>query len=605
MQLELLAPAKNKDIGIAAIDCGADAVYIAGPSFGARASAGNSVEDIRQLAEYAHLYSARIYAVVNTILFDSELEEAERLMHSLADAGVDAFIIQDLGILKMDLPKVPLYASTQSVIRTPEEAVRLEKLGFTRLILERQLSLEQIRAIRRAVSCELEFFCHGALCVSYSGQCYLSQALAGRSANRGACIQACRSRYDLADASGRVLARGRSLLSLKDYKLDERIPELVDAGISSFKIEGRLKNVSYVRNVVRHYDNVLREYLKSHPEHSRLAEGRPEGGFTPEINATFNRGYTEAFIDGTKGSWNSVDASRSIGEYLGRISAIEGNAIRIDTQRTISPGDGLAFIPKGGELTGMRVETCENGKVRLKDASGLFCGQKVYRNLNTALERELEHNLPKRLIEAFIEYSTSGGRTVLRAFTPSGLKAEISFDETAEPARNAEAAGSSLRNQLSKISGPFRFSLTELECDRYYFYPASQINGWRRSFAEMLEKAAGKRALERREQAFRKPSVGGERLFGGSLSYLANCSNRLSREVYASCGVERVQDAYELRREEGAEVMRSKYCIKYELGLCPKQKPAATVKEPLYLLNNGYRLKLQFDCRNCEMVVIL
>ena len=728
MQIELLAPAGNKDIGIAAIDCGADAVYIAGPRFGARQAAGNPVAEVGELARYAHRFGAKVYAVVNTILFDGELEAARGQIAALADAGVDALIIQDLGILKMELPRIPLFASTQSVIRTPEEARRLEALGFRRLILERQLSLDEIRAIRAAVRCDLEFFVHGALCVCYSGQCYLSQALTGRSANRGACIQACRSLYDLVDADGHVLLHDRSLLSLKDFRLDDRLGDLVGAGISSFKIEGRLKNASYVKNVVRHYRHVLDAWLESHPEHSPASLGRPVGGFTPYIDATFNRGYTTAFLDGRGGRWNSVDAAKSLGAWLGPITEIAGDTIVIDTSRPLSAGDGLAFVSRSGELSGMRVEsvlersgsermsgTARGQRVRLKSTAGLYRGEKVYRNLDVAFERELERNMPRRLIEAVIDYRSvggfttftarvvdspaatqkqtqkqkqeqehagalqrksladseisedlplsEGGRTLSNSQNDSEMHCKVSFKETADVARNPETALESLRSQLSKTTEPYRFTLGAVETDTVYFYPAAFLNGIRRDLAKRLaESIAAQRAATAAKTLADKslalseihkvlPLPEGDSTLsnsqnlsglsakaktpwaaeagiagaGATLDYRANCANHLAREVLTEMGAENVAPAYELEAPRGVEVMRSRYCIKYELGLCPRHSPGdiagdrlgddlgdrpgkhlgGALREPLYLENNGRRLPLKFDCKNCEMVVIL
>ena len=324
-QLELLAPARDLQIGIAAIDCGADAVYIAGPQFGARQAAGNEISDIRKLCDYAHRFGAKIFITLNTILYDSELEAAYRFMLDVQEAGADAIIVQDMAIIAMaqngignikeDI-RIPLHASTQCAIRTPEQAKFLEDLGFSRIILERQLSLDQIREIRNTVSCEMEFFVHGAICVCYSGQCYLSEKIAGRSANRGACIQACRSRYDLVDASGKLLVRDKALLSLKDYNLRGRLRELAEAGICSFKIEGRLKNESYVRNVVRDYSIALDKLIASQPEnYERGSFGQVCGGFTPDTSKTFNRGYTELFLDGRRGKWAAMDSAKSMGEH--------------------------------------------------------------------------------------------------------------------------------------------------------------------------------------------------------------------------------------------------------------------------------------------------
>ena len=336
-QLELLAPARDLNIGIAAIDCGADAVYIAGPQFGARQAAGNSIEDIQALCDYAHKFGVKIFITLNTILYDSELEDAYRFMLDVQKAGADAIIVQDLAVVKLAKEgiggrfepfTIPLHASTQCAIRTPEQAIFMESLGFSRLILERELSLEQIRAIRDAVRCELEFFVHGALCVCYSGQCYLSELIAGRSANRGACIQACRSRYDLVDASGKVIVKDKALLSLKDYNLRGRLRELADAGISSFKIEGRLKNESYVRNVVRDYSIALDRLVEKAPdEYERESFGRVSGGFTPDTSKTFNRGYTELFLDGKRGKWAAMDAAKSMGEMVGTVTSVGKNSI--------------------------------------------------------------------------------------------------------------------------------------------------------------------------------------------------------------------------------------------------------------------------------------
>ena len=336
VKLELLAPAKTSDIGIAAIDCGADAVYIAGPAFGARAAAGNPTSDIASLTAYAHKFSARIYATVNTIVYEDELAQAQKMIWDLYDAGVDALIVQDLGITRMELPPIELHASTQCAIRTPQQAAALASLGFRRLILERQLSLDEIRAIRAAVpDTELEFFVHGAICVCYSGNCYLSQYLAGRSANRGACIQACRSLYDVVDGEGRVLVKDRAILSPKDYRLDGRLEELADAGICSFKIEGRLKNDSYVKNLCRHYRGRIDEICARRPEYVKASSGTLEGGFSPNPEATFNRGYTQFFIDGERHRWNSLESTKSLGEYI-------GNVVRVSPRTaTILPGSGF------------------------------------------------------------------------------------------------------------------------------------------------------------------------------------------------------------------------------------------------------------------------
>ena len=569
LALELLAPARNSVIGTAAIDCGADAVYIAGPAFGARAAAGNPVEDIASLCSYAHTFGARVYATVNTLLETDELAQAERLIWQYHEAGVDALIVQDMSLLKLRLPPVELHASTQSVIRTPERAVELEKAGFTRLILERQLSLDQIRAIRKAVSCDLEFFVHGALCVCYSGQCYLSEQITGRSANRGCCAQPCRSRYDLVDGDGKVLLRDKPILSLKDYRLDSRLEDLIDCGISSFKIEGRLKNASYVKNVTRHYSKLLDKFTEGHSEYRRASYGKISGGFEPNPDATFNRGYTEAWINGTRGRWNSTDAAKSMGEYVGDVLKVQGNGVtlRLRDGVRLANGDGLSFVEKEDEVKGMRAEVVNGPTVLLKDASLISQGMKVYRNLNLKFERELEKNMPKRLMKATVSYKTCNGVTELSATDEAGATVTLKVEEAAQLADKPEAAAGKLMEQLCKASGPFVFSAGEVERDKIYFYTASQVNGWRRRLGELLL------ACDRRQ-----PVVVGK----------VPASSRLPENVKPGEG----------------ELMRTKYCIKWELGLCPKQK-GPKVREPLKLINRNQQFCLHFDCKNCEMTVSL
>ena len=573
--LELLAPARNAEIGIAAIDCGADAVYIAGPAFGARAAAGNEVGDIAGLCRHAHLYGARIHATVNTLLQGAELQQAVELMWQLYEAGVDVFIVQDLALLEQDLPPVELHASTQTAIRTPERARELEALGFRRLVLERQLTLEQIRAIREATSCELEFFIHGALCVGYSGQCYLSQYLTGRSANRGVCAQVCRSRYDLADATGRILVRDRALLSPSDVRFDGRIGDLVASGITSFKIEGRLKNASYVKNVVRHYREKLDEFIAGNQGFCRASAGRLEGGFRPAPEKSFQRGYSEVMLDGRGGRLSSGDAAKALGEYLGVISKIEGNDITIRTTRGISNGDGLSFVGRRDEVTGARVEVAGGSRITLRSTEGLVPGMRVYRNYDVRFERELERNMPRRVIDAKVSYRTEAGTTTLEAVTEDGLRASLSFADAAEPARDAARARETLAAQLAKHTDIFSFSVDSLEADVPRFYPAAQINAWRRDLAAALRTAAENRP---RKSVPHTPHPG------------ASSLNRSTLDL-------------------PKELMRSRFCIKWELGLCPKGAPEGiepgtmSPKEPLYLLNQNHRLRLRFDCPHCEMIV--
>ena len=685
--LELLAPARNADIGIAAIDCGADAVYIAGPAFGARQAAGNSMEDIRRLTEYAHRFGARIFLTLNTILFDNELAEAERLLAEAKDAGVDAIIAQDLAV--WELTDLPVHASTQCAIRTPEKARLYEGIGASRLVLEREMSLDQIRAIRASVDCELEFFVHGALCVCYSGQCYMSERIAGRSANRGECIQACRSLYDLVDGSGNVLVRNKALLSLKDYNLKDRLKDLAEAGICSFKIEGRLKNISYVRNVVRAYSLALDELVAANPEKlRRVSFGRSEGGFTPDLAKTLNRGYTQLFLDGKRsGNWSSMDAPKSIGEEVGTVVSIApmrqnfSNGKRPSeenitiTLRMKNPGDrlrngdGFSFLSKGrGEIVGFRGDVCQGNRITCRNVTGLYPGAKLYRNLSNAFEKELESNLPVRTIPVSVDISvivvpvtsTSSGTEEdrspslpkrlseptyslkINAASQDGRSVKLEREAGHNAAENPERMRGMFATQISKATGIYSFTLRSLEVETpdgsLPFLPTSALNAIRRDLAAALEEMPCRaipllvnQASSRTgnaEYPVLEPDVLSQvqdiqetTSNGPHLSYKANIANHIARKIYMSLGASRTDDAFEISHRPDAELMRTKYCIRYELGLCPVHQAGrqhgranhtsgmvnppipSSRKTNLYLTNNGKRYHLAFDCANCEMVV--
>lgn len=685
--LELLAPARNMDIGIAAIDCGADAVYIAGPAFGARQAAGNSMEDIRRLTEYAHRFGARIFLTLNTILFDNELAEAERLLAEAKDAGVDAIIAQDLAV--WELTDLPVHASTQCAIRTPEKARLYEGIGASRLVLEREMSLDQIRAIRSSANCELEFFVHGALCVCYSGQCYMSERIAGRSANRGECIQACRSLYDLVDGSGNVLVRNKALLSLKDYNLKDRLKDLAEAGICSFKIEGRLKNISYVRNVVRAYSLALDELVAANPEKlRRVSFGWSEGGFTPDLAKTFNRGYTQLFLDGKRsGNWSSMDAPKSIGEEVGTVVSIApmrqnfSNGKRPSeenitiTLRMKNPGDrlqngdGFSFLSKGrGEIVGFRGDVCQGNRITCRNVTGLYPGAKLYRNLSNAFEKELESNLPVRTIPVSVDISvivvpvtsTSSGTEEdwspslpkrlseptyslkINAVSQDGRSVKLEREAGHNAAENPERMRGMFATQISKATGIYSFTLRSLEVETpdgsLPFLPTSALNAIRRDLAAALEEMPCRaiplpvnQASSRTgnaEYPVLEPDVLSQvqdiqetTSNGPHLSYKANIANHIARKIYMSLGASRTDDAFEISHRPDAELMRTKYCIRYELGLCPVHQAGrqhgranhtsgmvnppipSSRKTNLYLTNNGKRYHLAFDCANCEMVV--
>ncbi|MBR1887017.1 MAG: U32 family peptidase [Bacteroidales bacterium] len=595
--LELLAPARTAEIGKAAIDCGADAVYIAGPAFGARAAAGNSIEDIRELCSYAHRFGVRIYATVNTILYEDELKAAEELVRQLASAGVDALIVQDPVVIEMaSKAGLIVHASTQCAIRTPEKARFIESLGYGRLVLERQLSLDDIRAIRKAVSAEIEFFVHGALCVCYSGQCYLSEYLTGRSANRGECAQACRSRYDLMDGSGKVLARDKALLSLKDYNLLHRLEDLANAGVCSFKIEGRLKGESYVRNVITAYSEALNALVQKHPEkYSRASFGRVSGGIAPDLEKTFNRGYTDLFIDGKRGKWSSMDVPTYIGEYAGEVARITADGIVLKSSALdLANGDGFAFL-SGNEIVGFRADVAEGLNLRCRVPEELRAGTRLYRNISAKFQKRLEASAPVREIGVSLSVTVSPDSLAVTAVSEDGRKVTREFPAGTDSARDRSRMLEIIHGQLSKRSCHYSFEVTQLQASGTVpFMAASFLNGIRRDIAGELD-GMPVNAIALKAGAISSASS------PETLSYKANVANSKDRELYSSRGAAQIEDAYEITHRAGAELMRSKYCVRHELGLCPKQgkyKP-----EPLYLLNAGKRLRLDFHCAECEMTV--
>ena len=610
-ELELLAPAKNKDIGIAAINCGADALYIAGPSFGAREAAGNTMQDIEALATYAHRFGANVYMTLNTILFDNEIEKAERLSFQAYEAGCDALIIQDLGLLKAKMPSMPLFASTQTNIRTVEQAKSLESLGFKRLILARELSLTQIREIKDAVNIELEFFIHGALCVSYSGQCYLSARATGRSANRGICAQACRSNYNLVDSNGKILVKDKAVLSLKDLNLSEYIPELINAGITSFKIEGRLKNASYVKNIVKYYRSLIDGYISSQNGFKPSSSGKLSRGFTPRPELTFNRGFTDLFVSGKRGEWQSRESAKSLGEYIGKVEKADndknGNLrFSYTSDKKIQNGDGLCFITQKGKVIGARASTVSQNLVVTNEQIILPESSQIYRNYNIFFEKELEQNMPKRLIDVELKFYSSGSGTNIKAISEDGCMVEITLEGNFDLASNIDLAQQNIYNQLNKTAEIYKFNISHLETEQLLFYPASALNEARRELAVRLNKEREEiRLRKKREREMSTDSaINGIKIFKGLyFDYRANISNKLSKGLYESLGAESIEDAYEISLPKRVELMRCKYCIKYELNLCPKEGVVKAPDEPLFLENNGRRYRLGFDCKNCEMVI--
>jgi putative protease len=607
-ELEILAPAKNRDIGIAAIDCGADALYIAGPSFGAREAAGNPLSDIEALARYAHRYGAGVYLTLNTILFENEIEKAVKLAWDAYESGCDALIIQDLGLLKAALPPIPLFASTQTNIRTLQQAKMLESLGFNRLILARELSLEQIKEISDNCSAHLESFVHGALCVCYSGQCYMSSRITGRSGNRGGCVQPCRSEYNLIDSKGKVLIKDKPLLSLKDLNLADYIPQLAKAGITSFKIEGRLKGISYIKNIVRYYRAVTDNFLENNSGFRQSSLGKLYGGFAPRPQTTFNRGYTNLYIEGSRGEWNSGDSAKSVGEYIGKVESTSsdsrGNLIfSYKSQERISNGDGLCFISPKGEVTGIRASLSEGKTVHTNDKISLPPGSALYRNYNHSFEKELESNMPKRLIEILVRFISSSEGTTLEGVREDGVKVSVNIEGIFERAQNREASLSGIKRQIEKSSGIYIFKLESTDIEEVLFYPASILNEARRALAEMFESVPVTKNSNEKSAPDRASLVTQGILEGKALDYRANAANSHTKALYSQIGAKSVDDAFEISAPEEAELMRCKYCIKFELGTCPSEGSKVKYNEPLFLENRGKRFRLGFDCKNCEMVI--
>ena len=615
MQLELLAPAKNKEIGIAAVDCGADALYIAGPQFGARESASNSMRDISEVVKYAHRFSVKVYMTVNTILYEEELESARKMIFDAYNIGCDAIIVQDLGILKMDLPPIALHASTQTAARTIEQVQFLESLGFRRVVLARELSLQQISGIRENSRCELEAFIHGSLCVSYSGQCYLSQNLRGRSANRGSCIQACRSLYDLQDADGQTLIKNAPLLSLKDLSLSDYIPQMVAAGISSFKIEGRLKNITYVKNITRYYRSVIDEFISKNEYYSKSSHGSIHKSFTPDPDKSFNRGYTTLFIDGKRGKWRSTESTGSLGEYIGTIDKVLKSdryniTFSVKSDKQIRNGDGLLFI-NTDQQEGMRADVVKGSIVTVKSSNIIAQGVTIYRNFNTDFEKEIENSHPERLIDVSLTITSTNKEIRIEALAEDGRKAEYITTEALVIADNPDTALKNINNQLEKRSEQYLFKIKRLDLKIVPFFPLSQLNGFRREIVRILDEtcipsapytSSALPASSTTPYATSVMSGAKIKLPDKNISYLYNCSNSLSQSLYETQGAKSIQPAYELSSVKEAELMRCKYCIRYEIGKCSGMNKTKDA-EPLYLINGKNRLTLKFDCNRCEMTI--
>jgi len=604
-KLELLAPAKNLECGIAAIDHGADAVYIGAMQFGARAAAGNSVDDIRQLCQYAHRFGARVYVTVNTIIYDSELEQTRQLLQQLSEASVDAILVQDMGLVSMVHDQCSmfnvqcsLHASTQTDNRTAEKVKWLKSLGFSRVVLARELSVAEIADIHREVpDMELEVFVHGALCVSYSGLCYASQHCFGRSANRGECAQFCRMKFDLLDADGRELEHQRHLLSLRDLNQSDHLEELAEAGATSFKIEGRLKDLGYVKNVTAAYSERLNQLIRRHPDrYERASRGHVSYTFKPDLQKTFNRGYTTYFLHGRQPNIASFDTPKAMGEYVGTVKELRGHSFNVAGTASFSNGDGLCFVDDERQLQGFRVNRVEGNRLfPLKMPAGLRPGLRLYRNNDQEMERVLSRPSAERKIPV----------TMSLQATPNGFSLTVEGVTVSIDAPHQQAEKPQRENiirQLTKLGGtPYECSDVLLPDDFNYFIPSSQLAALRREAVSQLETHSLQEANP--QFARSKPYVYSEQTY--RFPYLYNVANKAARHFYEQQGIEPLTDAFELSEPQDAMLMQCRHCIRYALGYCVKhggQRPQW--KEPLYLrLGNGQRFRLEFDCNHCQMNV--
>jgi putative protease len=623
-QLELLAPARDADIGIEAVNHGADAVYIGGPSFGARAAASNEVADIARLAAHAHRFNARIFATLNTILADDELEPARQQIWRLYEAGVDALIIQDMGLLQLDLPPIQLHASTQTDIRTPEKARFLQDVGLSQIVLARELDLAQIAAIRSATDsarCTLEFFVHGALCVAYSGQCYISHAHTGRSANRGDCSQACRLPYQVTDMEGRIVAHDKHVLSMKDNNQSGNLEALIDAGIRSFKIEGRYKDMGYVKNITAHYRTLLDEIIERRPEFARASSGRTTFAFTPDPEQNFNREFTDYFVGGRKDDIGAFDTPKNPGLPIGHVGKVGDKWVELVTDSpdtVLNNGDGLCYYTLQKDLAGLAINRAEKvgagvWRVFPKDALASFkdlrAGTQVNRNRDMNWMRMLDKSSSERRIGVWLRLDETADGFALTLTDEDGHSATAAAAHAKEPAKDAAKAEATLREHLGKL-GTTHFAPMGIALDlaQPWFVPASFLNALRRDAVAALE-AARAAAYRRpvRAAAAEPPAIYPE----DTLSYLANVYNHQARDFYAKHGVQVVAAAYESHEEAGeVSLMITKHCVRYSLSLCPKQAKGVTGVQgtvraaPLTLINGSEKLTLRFDCKACEMHVV-
>lgn len=605
-KIEILAPAKNLYQGMAAVNAGADAVYMGAPMFGARSNATNSIEDIAEMVRYAHLFKAKVLVTLNTILYDNEIEPCRRLIHELYDIGVDAIIVQDMAILEMDLPPIVIHASTQANNRDAGHVKFLADAGIKRVVLARELNLDQVREIHEAADVELEFFVTGALCVSFSGNCYMSVANGERSANRGSCAQNCRLPYRLIDGAGETLIESSHLLSIKDLDLSDELPNLIAAGISSFKIEGRLKDIVYVKNNTSYLRKRLDAFLEAYPErYEKASSGRTFYNFEPELGRSFNRGYTDYFVNHRREKIGSWESPKSKGQYIGNLLAIKANGYQIENYELLNNGDGLYFINEQGIADGAQVNIIVGDVVVPNELKPLPIGTPIYRNLDAEFNRMIENeNSAVRKIGVAMHFSETETGFRLQVTDEDGHSCTADLDTPKEPAKNAEGLMENIKKNLAKTGNtPFAADEITLDISAPWFLPISKINEIRRIALEQLAETRIRDYV--REE---RPVVKTDHPYPvKSLDFTYNVANKMARKFYQRHGVEEIEKAFELQWDPGkSRVMVTKYCVKYELGKCPRFQRSTMgekLAEPLTLKHGEVEYKLKFNCKPCEMEI--
>ncbi len=604
-KVEILAPAKNLLQGMLAINSGADAVYIGAPQYGARSNATNSIEDIAELVKYAHLFKVQVFVVINTILYDNELDDCKKLIYQLYDIGVDALIVQDMAIMEMDLPPIVIHASTQANNRDPKHVKFLKDAGMQRVVLARELNLDQIREIHEATDVELEFFVSGALCVSFSGNCYMSIAGGERSANRGSCAQNCRLPYNLTDGTGKTLIANSHLLSIKDLDLSDQLPNLIEAGVTSFKIEGRLKDLVYVKNNVSYLRQKLDAFLENNEQFTKASSGKTFFNFDPQMDRSFNRGYTDYFVNKRKEKIGSWETPKSKGQYIGKVTDITPKGYFIENADQLNNGDGLYFLNENGEGDGVQINVVLNSLVVPNNYKPIAIGTDIYRNSDAAFNKILERDdATIRKISVELTFSETVNGFQLVAIDEDGHESKSTFEIEKTPSTKGEVIIDEIKKNLTKTGNtPFTVEQVNVAFSNTWFLPTSKVNEIRR---EVLENLIDIRVNEYHREEFQIQKTDHPYPVS-TLDFTYNVSNKLARAFYKRHGVTEIEKAFELQWDPGkSRVMTTKYCVKYELGKCARfqrDTMGEKVVEPLTLTHGENEYKLKFNCKPCEMEI--